>query len=683
MVTQLVMVREFLAQFQGNEFIIALIFFAWLILAGTGTWLSRLCPTRFAISSQRLAILSLLLCTFAVLQILTLRFCRDAFFIHGTSVGFYQTLATIFFIIGPYGLLDGFVLPYSLFLLRKNSPEYPGAFLYMLDNIGDVTGGAFFAFILVTLVSPLQAVFLAHVPLLLAIYLLISVSHRKKPTVLLLSILSCFALLCSGVFLEKISLSDREGKLVHYQESRYGRITVLQDQEQFTLFVDGAPQFSNQNQSQAEQTVHFPMAQTNKARSVLFIGAEGGMLQEVEKYQLQQVDYLELDRQLSAAQLTFGLLSPIENLHTIHQDGRTFLSQQRKKYDVIISNMPEPDTFQVNRYFTTDFFQSIKNHLQPSGVFSLSVAGYDNYLAEAQRQKVSSIYNSLTPFFRHVILLPGQKIFFICSDAPLQTDIPHLLAKQKIDTDFISAYYTGNVSQERINSLMDILDPTTPANHDMKPFLMQIMFTQWFHKFSTTPVPFIVTMALCLLVYFIRCRGEEFILFSTGFLTMGSEILVIFSYQILFGFIYEQVGLIVTVFLAGLLPGAWYGEKIRRMKSVKKFLAAGDLILICLMALLLLFTLMPDKLSMFFFLSFSFAISLICGCQFPLALCLGGDDNRAASRMFSADLVGAAFGSLVTSLYLIAFLGIRRTIIGLIFIKIIGGVVLLFTDEKN
>jgi spermidine synthase len=40
-VTQLLTIREFLAQFQGNEIVIALIFFNWLILGGIGTRLAR------------------------------------------------------------------------------------------------------------------------------------------------------------------------------------------------------------------------------------------------------------------------------------------------------------------------------------------------------------------------------------------------------------------------------------------------------------------------------------------------------------------------------------------------------------------------------------------------------------------------------------------------------------------
>ncbi|MFC1815965.1 hypothetical protein ACFL0M_08490, partial [Thermodesulfobacteriota bacterium] len=40
-VTQLLTIREFLTQFQGNEIVIALILFNWLILGGIGTLMAR------------------------------------------------------------------------------------------------------------------------------------------------------------------------------------------------------------------------------------------------------------------------------------------------------------------------------------------------------------------------------------------------------------------------------------------------------------------------------------------------------------------------------------------------------------------------------------------------------------------------------------------------------------------
>ena len=44
------------------------------------------------------------------------------------------------------------------------------------------------------------------------------------------------------------------------------------------LFTDGIPVFSNQNQSIAEETIHFPLAQQDNPQNVLLISGEGGTL---------------------------------------------------------------------------------------------------------------------------------------------------------------------------------------------------------------------------------------------------------------------------------------------------------------------------------------------------------------------------------------------------------------------
>ena len=125
-VTQLLIIREFLAQFQSNEFVIALILFNWLIMGGVGTLLARWATKRFWHATvNRLGWLSLILACLPAVQILVIRQLRDLFFIHGSSVGFYSTFAYIFFTIAPYCLLLGFVLPYSLFVIRVENPDYP------------------------------------------------------------------------------------------------------------------------------------------------------------------------------------------------------------------------------------------------------------------------------------------------------------------------------------------------------------------------------------------------------------------------------------------------------------------------------------------------------------------------------------------------------------------------------
>jgi len=649
-VTQLLTIREVLTQFQGNEIVIALILFNWLCLGGLGTLLAGVMNRRFwKATVVRLGWLSLVLCGFSALQIPAIRDLREVIFIHGSSVGFYPTWLFSFLIITPYCLLLGFVLPYSLFVIRSGIADYSGSRIYITDNIGDICGGALFSFVLVYLVTPLQAIFLAN----------------------LLPVALVVVILAGGVFWEKASLAPAGGKLAYYRETRYGRIAVHQDRDQFTLFEDGIPVFSSQNLSIAEETVHYPLSQLDRIEHVLLISAQGGVMAELQKYQLKSIDYVELDPEVTAVQFRFGLIKAISGLNVIHQDGRAYLAQTDKTYDAIIVNLPEPDTFQINRFYTDRFFELAQKRLSSEGVLSFSMQGFDNYLAEPQRQKLSSLYNTLKIYFKHILMLPGQKVFFLCSQRPLITDIPAALARNAIPSAYINGFYYGNLTRERIDRLNARMDPTTPINVDTSPYLMQLMFSQWFAKFQTSPIVFFLILSVLSAIYLFRITREEFVLFSTGCMTMGSEILVIFAFQIYFGYIYLQIGIIITIFLAGLLPGAWLGNRLQRQG--KPLLVLTDGLLILFPALFILFIdSFADRLPVPFYLIFGFVVSLTCGFQFPLVLYLKGSDNAAVTRTFSADLIGAAAGTLFTSVVLIPYAGILWTTAGLIALKLIS-----------
>ena len=668
--TQLYTIREFLSQFQGNEFVIALILFNWLIIGGVGTMTARLLSHRFLKPSlSNLAWLSLALAVLPGLQIMAIRLLRDLVFIHGTSVGFYQTLSYTFLIIAPYCLLLGFVLPFSLYVLRSSTAGFSGARIYMADNLGDVSGGALFSFLLVYLLTPLQGVWLANIFLVISVVFLFD---APRPRIYwAMGGVAVMMALSVCVRFESASLGRPAGELVHYQETRYGRIEIHRDQEQYTLFADGSPLFSNQNKAAAQEAVHFPLSQLDSLESVLLISAEGGMLAEVAKHRPGQVDFVELDPALTKVEFEFGLLRRIDGLRVIHQDARSWLKSSDQLYDAIIVSLAEPATYQLNRFYTDSFFELARGHLSKNGILSFSVEGFDNYLDEAGRQKISSLHNTVAGHFEHVLMIPGQQIYFLLAQTPMDPDIPARLTQKGVKADYVTYYYHGNVTAERISYLQGLIDRSTPLNLDFSPYLMQIMFTQWFAKFNASPHWFIAGLIILMLIYLYRIKLEEFVLFSTGFITMGSEILVIFIFQIFCGYIYTKIGIIVTVFLAGLLPGAWLADRARGRD--RQLLIGVEIFLLVVLSFFVTMLLMADhQLKDWMLLIFGFLVSLACGFQFPLALRMRGSDNRAAAQTFSADLLGAAGGTLLTSVALIPYLGIIRSVYFLIGLKVVS-----------
>ena len=274
-VTQLVLIREFLSQFQGNEIVIALILFSWLVLGGLGTLLSRPAAGSRLATLEALYWLSLALVLFSIFTLFGARLLRDLVFTRGASVGFYQTFVYIAAVTAPYALLIGFLLPLSLFVLRSLRPDYPGALVYIWDNIGDVGGGALFSFLIVFWMTPAQAIVAAHLPLLAAA-LFLRPSGRRPGPVPMLAAAAVFLTLAAGLAAEKATLTPARGELAHYRETRYGRITVVTQQELVTLFQDGVPLLSSQDAAAAEEAVHYALAQLEDPQRVLLISASAG-----------------------------------------------------------------------------------------------------------------------------------------------------------------------------------------------------------------------------------------------------------------------------------------------------------------------------------------------------------------------------------------------------------------------
>jgi spermidine synthase len=662
-VAQLVFVREFLSQFQGNEIVIALVFFDWLILGGVGTWLAHK-PRRF--SARVLMICSILLVLLSVGQLAAIRILRTLIFSLGASAGFYAIFAFTFLAMAPYAGLVGFVLPYSLFLLRSRSPDYPGVRIYMADNLGDICGGALFAFVLVFVATPMQALAAAHLPLA---FMAARLSSRRYWSGLLAGAVVAAAL--GAIAGETLLLRPAVGRLVHYEESRYGRLTVQQDQEQVTLFADGLPVYTSQDWTLAEETAHYPLSQIRQPDRILLISSAAGLMDEILKHKPRSIDYVELDAAVSRLLVQYGLMQVPAGVHQIHSDARTWLRDTDRIYDAILVALPEPDTFQLNRFFTDGFFSLVQSHLSTKGIFSFSIEGFDNFMTAAQRLKVSSLKNTVQRYFKHVLLLPGQRIYFLCRQGPLDLDIPGLLARQGVATRYAGPYFRGNITSERLAGLAADLLPDAPVNTDTRPYLIQLMFAQWFAKFDASPKFFAIVLIVLFGGYLLRLRREAFVLFTTGLTNMGTEILVIFAFQIFLGYIYFKIGIVVTVFLAGLLPGAWWGQ--RHIARSSLFLMFSDVAIIAWMVgFMAAVQTIGDGLPQGFFYAGGFLISLLCGFQFPLALDRAGRDGRATAGIFAVDLVGAACGALVASTLLIPYLGLDGMAAALIGIKIIS-----------
>ncbi len=678
--TQLITIREFLTQFHGNEITISLVLFSWLFLTGVGTFAAKLVK-RTSLKSYSLLILAIAL--WPLLQLIAIRGLREVFFTHGVSPGFYPIFFYILATITPYCLLTGLILPYAQKVMNEQDYAFESGDLYLTDSIGDIVGGALFSFVLVYWLTPFYIIAVTSSFLILVVFFLL---FKTRGYVLLLTafvMTSVFYFYATNSCFERLTLADQYGNIVQYTESPYGRIVISEEESQHTFWESGSPLYSGSNVITSEEKVHYALCQLDRVEDVLLVsGGLGETIREVNKYNPAHIDYVELDPMLTETALSMGIIERVPSLEIVNMDGRSYIKKARSLYDAIIIDLPDPDTFQINRFFTSEFFSLAKKILKKGGVLSVSMEYSQNYMSDIQKKKFSIIFNTLSLHFRNVQILPGEDVYFLCRDGALYFDIPSKLRDKSIITTYVDGSFYGNVTEERVKQLEDCLDRDALVNTDFDPALINVVFLEWFMKHGTSPRYFLFALLGVTIIYLISIRKEEYILFSTGLATMGVEMLVIFSFQIVYGYIYLKIGAIVTAFLLGLLPGALMGNFRKHKGNVNLAISEAFMLL-----LLILFYFCSagseNEFPPFYYMIYCLVFSFVCGFQFPVIAALIGEQESPASGCLAADLAGAAVGTLLTGTILIPLWGIKTAIVFLILVKISSSVTVVFLKRPG
>jgi spermidine synthase len=678
--TQLVSIREFLSQFHGNEITISLVLFCWLLLTGLGSLAAK------AVRRPSLGLYSLLAFIVAIwplLQITGIRWFREILFIHGTSPGFHPIFFYTFLMLSPYCLLVGYVLPYAQKTLNALGYPFHSGDLYLTDSLGDIAGGALFSFVLVYWLKPFPIIAFTS-PFLVLVAL--GIFWKTQRYVLLVTglVVAClFYYYSTNRQFEIRTLAPQYGNIVQYLESPFGRIVISREGPQHTFWGSGVPLYSDANVAKSEEKVHYPLCQVDQVEDVLLVsGGLGETVTEVSKYHPRHIDYVELDPHLTQAAVRLGVIKNIPGLKIINTDGRRYIKTTDKTYDAIIIDLPDPHTFQVNRFFTKEFFFLTKRILRTGGILSLSMEYGENYISEVRKKKLSTLFNTARSSYKKVMVLPGEEAYFLCRDGELSSDIPSRLKAKGIHTTYIEDFFYGNVTTERIRQLEGTLDRDEPVNTDFNPRIMSIVFHEWFMKHGTSPKYFLFTLTGLTALYLFFMKREEYVLFSTGLATMGVEMLVVFAFQVIYGYIYLQIGAIVTAFLLGLLPGAMVGNLSRGKGRFRLLFTEGPLLFLLLIFLGWV-AFLRNELSPVYFLVYCFLFAFFCGFQFPVAAGQMGEETSPAAGCFAADLCGAAVGTLVTGTILIPLWGIRSAVLFLIFVKISSSMMIIFRGKER
>jgi len=477
--------------------------------------------------------------------------------------------------------------------------------------------------------------------------------------------------------------------ILETKDSPHGNLAFTDRDGLVTGYMDRNPVISSYDPAVCEEQVHYPALQRPAPVSFLLIGGGlTGIEQEVMKYQPVTFDYCETNRWMYKMGLHH--MPSSGDHHYIKMDGRSWLARpDTTRYDVIISNVGEPLTLGWNRYFTIEFFEMVRSGLTPDGVFSMRLPAAGNYIHEMGSDQLGITFQTLQEVFKHVVIVPGLATYFLASEQPLCLDFPMLLEGKTIETTYVHSDYLdasrlafeNDLLMERITeSLQSQRKPQ--VNSDLKPLLFFKSISSWNLRTDGNRLIYIGILSLLVFILLlISFPRHESGMFVAGFTGAGMQILLIMAMQSFYGFAYLVTPLMITLFMGGLVTGTVVWKKFWRGASLSK--TTG---LMWIMALLGAAAVILVKTEQFFEVRWAgmviltilnFLPGVVVGSVYGILLELDRTKVKAnIGRLYSADLAGAALGSLLPPLFLVPLIGVSNTFILFCGINVAAGLYL-------
>ncbi len=713
---QIILLRELLCLFEGNEFFLGLILAVWLLATAAGSGvlgrlLSRTHRQRHIVAG--LQVVSALSLPCAILLIRSSRILLPP--VPGEVLGPGRMILTALLALGICAPLSGiqFAIASRWWVQEAGAPVAAAtSSAYMLETLGAAAGGLLASFALLPWLSSLQiALLLATAQVLLAMWIMFP-AGRALGTALIL-------LLCAVLAWGYVADWDSKSlafqwpglRLVETVNSKYGALAVVEANGGRSLAQSGVILFTAGDTEAAEEAVHFALLQHPGPRTVLLVGGgvNGSALQVVQHPSVERLDYVELDPrilELAARQFPaeWAGVSGDPRIHLHPLDGRAFLRATGRKFDVIILNLPEPRTAQWNRFYTREFFANAAAALNPGGILGFQLRAAENYLNPQRAAFFQCIQQTLRHSFAEVKVIPGDTLYFLASDQPggLRTDAS--LLEQRVRERGLRAAYVRDyflafrLTAERQADLGSLIapSPATPVNRDFAPVAYYLdtnawstHFGRWYSRFfdALSRVGFrslvlAVAIATALGAGLVACLsrsrrarlGSSLCTGAMGMTMMVLELFLLLGFQALYGYVFHQLALIIAGFMLGMGLGTWLAQRRGPANSGSRARGMLLLQLVAGLAPLLLWALLagfgrirePHLATLAAQLGFPLLAGLcglLGGLQFPMAssVFFSASDSRSAGALYAFDLLGSCLGAVAAALLLLPLFGLGRT----------------------
>lgn len=380
------------------------------------------------------------------------------------SLKTFLVVLTLFFL--PVFLL-GSIYPMIVASLKNQKSGQASGFVFALSTVGSIFGSLLPSFILIPLIGTKLTFFLTGV--LLEIIAFFGLPKWLK--IFPFSVFVFFFIVLSPPSF-KANIPP-QSNILYQTESIYQKVKVIKDNQNYTLSL-GENDYVSSYYSPDSFTGTFydyfsllPLIRKfNRNLDVLIIGLGGGTISRqyqhfYSKSYFLTIDGVEIDSEvIKVGKMFFELEQP--NLKIYQMDGRVFLNQSRKKYDIIIIDAYARQSYIPFHLATQEFLKTINNNLKENGILAFNVGASSTL--DFRFQAISNTVKSI--FKNSYYFSPGAKDNIMIFASP---------------TDFISFFdYSQQVVPQE-------LEPALKKLKNIQPRLIQNINTRFLLKDDTAP----------------------------------------------------------------------------------------------------------------------------------------------------------------------------------------------------
>ena len=170
--------------------------------------------------------------------------------------------------------------------------------------------------------------------------------------------------------------------IVFSDTTPYQRIVVTQNRAGFQLFLNGNLQFSSADEYRYHEALVHPAMIAGDAppRRVLVLGGGDGLaLREILAHpSVEAVTLVDLDPAMTGLAKKFPALAKLNRqsfsdrrVTVVNDDASVWIDEHPGRWDAIIVDFPDPNTFALGKLYTKSFYRRLLAHLSPGGAVSV------------------------------------------------------------------------------------------------------------------------------------------------------------------------------------------------------------------------------------------------------------------------------------------------------------------------